>query len=109
MDWTSLIVSITSTGVLVELGNLIYFRPKLSQARAEARIKQVEADDKRHDYLEERIASMERLYAEQGKRLDDVCSRLIEVKAENARIKIELVEVKEENRALKAKLDLYEK
>lgn len=98
------------------LGSIFYFKPKLRKEKAEAKQAEVEAADKKRDYVEERLLNLEKMYAEQGAALDsirnnylEVTKELSEVKLENVRLRSEVNALKEENTKLKTKLDSYEK
>lgn len=87
------------TGIV---GSFFFFKPKLRQEKADADIKETEARDKRHDYLEERIIKMEELYAKQGDQLDRVRKEMLTVMEKLGKVEQENVHLRNENEALKA-------
>lgn len=93
------------------LGSILYFRPKLRKEKADATIHEVEAKDKKHDYLEERLDKMEKLYAQQGGLLDNVRKEMLEVmeklgkvEQENVHLRMENTRLRQENTELKAEI-----
>jgi len=101
---------------------MFYFRPKLKAAKAEASKAETEAKKERHDYLMERVNSMEELYKKQGDALDEVRQEVINLKKEAmvreqvvnelttevASLKTENQALKEENKTLSEKVEKME-
>lgn len=108
MDWSNIVSLIFSGGILGTFGSMFYFRPKLKAARAQASKAETEAKKERHDYLMERVNSMEELYKKQGDALDEVRQEVINLKKEAMireqvvnELTAEVATLKEENQALK--------
>ena len=97
------------------VGSIVYFRPKLKQARADAKKAETEASAMEYSHLLERINTMEEMYQKQGEALDELRNqllrkgqenfelqqRIIQVEAENAELKIEVNKLREDVNAYK--------
>lgn len=76
MDALTLIVTNAVTLVTGLGGSILYFRPKLKSARAEASMKETEAENFQYESLISRINSMEKMYNEQLSSQNDLISEL---------------------------------
>lgn len=108
MEWVQIIVSALGGGLMTVLGSILYFRPKLKEAQASAKIAETEAEKKNHDYLLERIESMERLFNEQGLALDKLRMSMITLSEEKQRSDERVFQLEAENRTLKHKVECLE-
>lgn len=112
MNWIELLERIgvvllgTGTGIV---GTILYFKPKLRQEKAQADIQEVEAEDKKKDYLEDRVKSMEALFNEQGKALDSVRLEVLRMGEKLSKVEQENVRILQENEALKKENETLKK
>lgn len=109
MDWLEFILSAFGGSILAGLGSIMYFRPRLKKAKAESSKAETEAADLKHDYLEERIESMEKLYSKQGEVLDEVRTKMLELGKELQAKDERINQLESENRSLVRKVDKLEK
>lgn len=97
MDWKFIIS--TLVGILFGGGgSVLFYRSKLREAKTNA-------DKKQSEYLEERIASITKMYEEQGKALDDVRSRVLELTKASLEKDEKIAFLESENRKLSDKID----
>lgn len=104
MEWLQLIITAIGGSVTGLIGSIVYFRPKLSEARAGASKAQTEAADARVTYLVERIETAERLYKEQGKALDEVRQTVLKLSQDVQDRDMQILQLKKENNELKEKI-----
>ncbi len=109
MDWLELLMGLTGGGLTGTLGSIFYFRPKLKEATASASKSETEAKEARHDYLEKRIESMEKMYNEQGAVLDSLRLEVLKLGKEKFVNEQRIVQLEAENKALTGKVDKLEK
>lgn len=83
-------------------GSLLGVRAKLKAAK-------VSADKAQTQYLEDRIASLSKMYEEQGKALDDVRSRVLELAKAGLDKDERISQLEAENRKLVTKVTKLEK
>lgn len=76
MDWLTLVISNAVTLVSSLGGTILYFRPKLKEANANAIKAQAESQNYVYDSLLQRINSMEKMYNEQYESQNKVISEL---------------------------------
>lgn len=101
MDWKFIVT--TLVGILFGGGgSVLFYRSKLREARTNA-------DKAQSEYLEGRLASMSRMYEEQGKALDDVRSRVLELSKSILDKDERIAQLESENRKLSAKVAKLEK
>ena len=100
-NWITIIT--TLSGVLIGAGgSWLGIRSKLKKAK-------VDADQAQTHYLEERIASLTKMYDEQGKALDDVRSRVLELSKASLDKDERIAQLEAENKKLTAKVGKLEK
>lgn len=109
MEWVEVIVSAVGGGLMTVVGSVLYFRPKLKEAQASAKIAETEAEKKNHDYLLERIESMERLFNEQGLALDTLRQSMLTLAKEKQASDERVFVLEAENRKLKHKVEILER
>ena len=80
------------------VGSIVYFRPKLKQAKADAVKAETEANAATFEHLMERINKMDLLYEQQSKMIDDVRGQILTLGAEK-------LERDKEIQALRAEVD----
>ena len=95
--------------LIAGIGSIIYFRPKLMEAKAEASIKQTEAADNKYDSLVKRLNSVEQMYAEQGKIVDSLRAEILRISEEKFASEKKIIQLASENKALGEKVDRLEK
>lgn len=96
MDWTLILT--TAMGLLLGGGSsILYFRPRLKEAK-------VGAAKTQSQYLEERIDSIGKLYAEQGKKVDELCSQVTDLKIKVLDKEARIATLESENKQLKQKI-----
>jgi len=101
MDALTLITGVS--GLLLGAGgSWLGIRSKLKSMR-------VDSDKKQTEYLEGRIASLNKMYEEQGKALDDVRSRVLELSKAVLDKDERITQLEAENKKLTAKVGKLEK
>lgn len=109
MDWLELLTGLAGGGITGTLGSIFYFRPKLKEAKASASKSETEAKEAKHDYLEKRIESMEKMYNEQGAVLDSLRQSVLKLSEEKFVNEQRIVQLESENKALMEKVGRLEK
>ncbi len=113
MDWLTLIVSNAVTLVTSLGGTILYFRPKLKEANANAAKAQVESEDFQYHVLIDRINSMEKMYNEQLKEqnqtIADLRSEVLKLTKEKFTSDQKIVQLEGENTRFKTRIDALEK
>lgn len=109
MDWLELLTGLAGGGLTGTIGSILYFRPKLKEATASASKSETEAKDAKHDYLEKRIESMEKMYNEQGAVLDSLRQDVLKLGEEKFANERRIVQLEAENKALMQKVGKLEK
>lgn len=79
MDWLDSIIGAVGGGLLTVVGSIVYFRPKLKEAKAEADKAETEASVAKYTHLLERIREMEELYKQQGETIDALRREILEI------------------------------
>ena len=108
MNWLDTLISALGGSIIAAVGSIAYFRPRLAQARAESAKAETEAESQRADYLEQRILSMEKLYAQQGKMLDEMREKVLLLGQDLQKKAERINQLEQENKALTEKLDRME-
>ena len=93
MEWLTLIISNLVTLVTSLGGTILYFRPKLKEANANALKAQTDAQDYAYNSLLTRINQMEKMYDEQFQIISKLRSevlRLTEEKVNDGKVIIQL-------------------
>lgn len=109
MDWLELLTGLAGGGITGMVGSIFYFRPKLKEAKASASKSETEAKEAKHDYLEKRIESMEKMYNEQGAVLDSLRQSVLKLSEEKFVNEQRIVQLESENKALTEKVGRLEK
>ena len=100
-NWINIIT--TLSGILIGAGgSWLGIRSKLKKAK-------VEADQAQVHYLEDRIASLSKIYEEQGKALDDVRGRVLELSRAALDKDERISQLEMENKKLTTKVAKLEK
>jgi len=79
MEWLDSLVGALGGGLLSILGSIVYFRPKLKEAKAAAKKAETEASSMEYAHLLERIKNAEELYQKQGETIDDLRKKVLEL------------------------------
>lgn len=113
MEWLQIIITAIVTIVTTLGGSILFFRPKLKEAKANAQKAQTEAQDYAYNSLLGRINQMEKMYNEQYAAQNTTISelrtevlKLTEEKFETAK---EMAAIKGENNALRTRVEQLEK
>ena len=105
---TAVVSLITGVG-----GSILYFRPKLKEANANALKAQTDAQDYALNSLIGRINQMEKMYneqyASQSKVIENLRSEVLKLTEEKFASDKELATLKGENKALRERVDQLEK
>lgn len=113
MDWLTLVISNAVTLVSSLGGTILYFRPKLKEANANAIKAQAESQNYVYDSLLQRINSMEKMYNEQYESQNKVISELRQEVLKLTKEKFEsderIVLLEGENSSLRTRVDGLEK
>lgn len=113
MEWlepvlTAVVSLITGVG-----GSILYFRPKLKEANANALKAQTDAQDYALNSLIGRINQMEKMYNEQyaaqSKVIENLRAEVLRLTEEKFASDKEMAAIKGENRSLKERVDQLEK
>lgn len=113
MDWLQLILS-NLVSLLVGLGgSILYFRPKLKEARAAANMKETEAQNFIYESLIGRINEMEKSnneqYAAYSKTVGELRAEVLKLTAEKFDTEKRMRQVEAENSSLRERVDQLEK
>lgn len=113
MEWlepvlTAFVSLVTGVG-----GSILYFRPKLKEANANALKAQTEAQDYALNSLIGRINQMEKMYNEQyaaqSKVIENLRAEVLKLTEEKFASDKEMAAIKGENRSLRERVDQLEK
>lgn len=109
MEWLELVLGALGGSLTAFIGSVLYFRPRLKEAKANASKADTEAADAKLNFLLGRIESAERLYKQQGDMLDSVREKVLllgqELQEKNQRIML----LESENKTLTSKVNKLEK
>ena len=113
MEWYEILIT-NVVSLLTGLGGtILYFRPKLREARAEASVKETEAQNFMYESLMSRINSMEKYYNEQyesqNKVIEDLRQEVLKLTKEKFDNEKRMIQLEGENNALKERIDSLEK
>lgn len=109
MEWLDTLWSALGGSLITLIGGIVYLKPRLKTAKADASKAETEAHDARNDYLIKRIESMEKLYQDQGAILDSMRTKFLEMEKELHERDQRIVQLENENNTLRAKLENNEK
>ena len=105
MEWLKLILTTIGGGLLTLAGSLLYFRPKLKEAKAEALKKEAEAQNFIYDSLVERLNQMEQQYSAQNKVIGDLREEILKLSQEKFENEKRIIKLEDENKRLRSELD----
>ena len=109
MEWLNIIITAIGGSITGLIGSILYFRPKLHEAKAGASKAETEASDAKVKYLIERVESVEKLYAQQGVALDEVRAKVLLLTSEVQEREQRIVQLEAENKDLRQKVDFLAK
>ena len=98
MEWLDSLVGALGGGLLSIAGSIVYFRPKLKEAKAEAKKAETEASAMEYSHLLDRIKNMEELYAKQGEIIDTLRKQVLELGQEKLERDKEIQSLRAENK-----------
>ena len=105
MEWFEAIIGALAGGILTLVSTILYFRPKLREAKAEASKAETEASAAECSHLLERIKNAEDMYKQQGEMLDELRTQLLAKSKENYDLRDKMQQLENENRELTKKVD----
>ena len=108
MQWIEIIIGALSGNLLGILAGVAYFRPRLQEAKAGASKASTEAKEAEFEFLRSRLDSIEKLYMEQGKALDQVRAEFIELSKQKAASDQKVAQLEIENKDLRDKIGALE-
>lgn len=112
MEWLKLLFTTLGGGLLTFIGSILYFRPKLKQAKAEAKMKEAETQNFIYDSLVSRLNQMEKMYNEQYASQNEVIKELrqevLKLSEEKFANEKRIIQLEDENRVLKEKVEQLE-
>lgn len=108
MEWFEAIVGALGGGIITFVSTILYFRPKLKEARADASKAETEASAAEYAHLLERIHTMEDLYKKQGEVIDELRERLLKISEEKMDRDLEVAELKIANETLTKRVNELE-
>ena len=79
MEWFEAIIGALCGGILTMVSTILYFKPKLKEAKADADKAETEASVAKYTHLLERIREMEELYKQQGETIDALRREILEI------------------------------
>ena len=113
MNWLEIIVTAIVTIVTTLGGSILYFRPKLKEANANAMKAQTDAQEYAYNSLLERINRMEKMYNEQYEGQNQVIAELRQEVLKLTKDKFDsdqqIIRLQGENEALRNRVDGLEK
>ena len=113
MEWLTLIIS-NLVSLLTGLGGtILYFRPKLKEANANALKAQAESQNYVYDLLTSRIEQLEKSHNEQynaqNKVIETLRAEILKLTEEKFERDKEMIQLKGENQSLRERVDSLEK
>lgn len=108
MDWWSNILSLIGGSVTTFVGTILYFRPKLKAASAEAHLKETEAADARYDFLQKKIADMEETFELQNDMMNNLRQEVLKLSEQKFQNEQRIITLEGENKELKMKVEKLE-
>ena len=113
MEWLQIIVTAVVTIVTTLGGSVLYFRPKLKEANANAIKAQADAQNYVYESLVNRINTMEKMhneqYAAQNKVIENLREEVLKLTEEKFVSDKRIIQLEGENSALRERVDGLEK
>lgn len=109
LAWVDLLLSAIGGSVISLAGSIVYFRPKLKQAKADADMKETEAQNFMYDSLLSRMNTMEKMYNEQNDIIAGLRKEILQLGEEKFSNEKRIVQLEAENRELRLKVDKLDK
>ena len=105
MEWFEAIIGALCGSILSAVGTILYFRPKLREAKAEASKAETEASAAEYAHLLERIRTMEEMYQKQGEIIDDLRKKVLVLGQEKLERDEKIIKLEQDNDTLTRKVD----
>ena len=105
MEWFEAIIGALGGGIVTFISTILYFRPKLNEAKAEASKAETEASAAEYAHLLERIHTMEELYKKQGEIIDDLRKKVLVLGQEKLERDEKIIKLEQDNETLTRKVD----
>ena len=105
MDWFEAIIGALSGGLLTLASTILYFRPRLKEAKAGASKAETEASAAEYSHLMERIRTQEELYRKQGVVVAELRQELLKLGQEKYESDQRVVALEKENERLMKRID----
>ena len=109
MEWLDSIIGAIGGGLLSIVGSIVYFRPKLKQAKADANKAESDANAATFEHLMDRINKMDQLYEQQSKMIDDLRGQILTLGAEKLERDKEIQSLRAEVDRLTMELEEYKR
>ena len=109
MEWLDSLVGAIGGGLLSILGSIVYFRPKLKEAKAAAKKAETEASVAEYSHLLERIKTMEEMYEAQGRIIDELRQKVLDLGQEKMERDEKIIKLEKDNKNLKQRVGELEK
>lgn len=110
MEWLNILLgALVAIFAGLNIFQLVSFRAYKNMHQAQAEKGEAEASAAKQSALESRLASIERLYGEQGKVIDDLRERVLNQSKEKFDLQTRIVQLEGENRALTEKVAILDK
>ena len=101
MELLKLILTNIGVSLVTLISSILYFRPKLKEAKAEAKKKEAEANNFIYDSLVERLNLMEKQYAELNKVVDEQRAEILKLSEDKFDSEKRIVKLESENKQLR--------
>lgn len=105
MEWFEAIIGALSGGLLTLASTILYFRPRLKEAKAGASRAETEASVAEYSHLMERIHTQEELYKRQGELVAELRQELLRLGQEKYESDQRVITLEKENERLMRRVD----
>ena len=105
MEWFEAIAGALGGSILTLASAIVYFRPKLKEAKATASKAETEASAAEYTHLLERIHTMEELYKKQGEVVSELRRELLKLGEEKFQSDQKVIALEKENERLMKRVD----
>ena len=105
MEWFRAIIGALCGGILTMVSTILYFKPKLKEAKATASKAETEASVAEYSHLLDRIRTMEELCKRQGGVIDELRHELLKLGQEKFQSDQRVIALEKENELLMKRVD----
>ena len=105
MEWFQAIIGALGGSLLAVAGSIVYFRPRLKEAKATASKAETEASVAEYSHLLDRIRTMEELCKRQGGVIDELRHELLKLGQEKFQSDQRVIALEKENELLMKRVD----